>query len=96
LVTVLQKAAPRAFRGQAIALVIMVTTLLGMIVGPSIVAILTEHVFEDQKAVGKSIAVLAVISCSLAILCLTLTFRAAGRAIAETVATESEPRHAAG
>jgi MFS family permease len=96
LVTVLQKAAPRAFRGQAIALVIMVTTLLGMIVGPSSVAILTEHVFEDQKAVGKSIAVLAVISCSLAILCLTLTFRAAGRAIAETVATESEPRHAAG
>lgn len=90
VVAALQKGAPRAFRGQAIALVIMVITLLGMIVGPSSVAILTEHVFKDPKAVGHSIAVVAVASCSFAILCLTLTYRAAGRTIAETIAAETD------
>ncbi|WP_293370397.1 MFS transporter [Nevskia sp.] len=65
----LQELFPSNMRGQASALYIFVVNLIGLGLGPTVVALLTEHVFEDPKAVGKSLAIVAVVGLTGAALC---------------------------
>jgi MFS family permease len=52
----LQLVTPVEFRGRTTALFTMVFNILGMILGPLIVALLTEHVFHDPAKIGLSMA----------------------------------------
>ena len=79
LVVALQKNAPDAFRGQAIALGTSIATLLGLMVGPTAIALFTEDVYGDPVAVGKSVATAAALFGGLAIIGLTLSYRTARR-----------------
>jgi MFS family permease len=89
LVASLQIGTPRAYRGRAIGLSLMLVTPLGLIVGPSGMALVTEHVFGDPKMVGHSVATVSVICCAIAIASFTLSYRAAKRTIAETQELEA-------
>ncbi|MFO6448719.1 MFS transporter [Erythrobacter sp. NE805] len=54
-----QAATPVALRGRVAAIVLMVTSLAGMVAGPVGVGALTSFVFGDDKAVGLGLAIVA-------------------------------------
>jgi MFS family permease len=78
----IQLIAPRRMRAQAIAFVTMIGTTISNIIGPSIVAGLTDYVFRDPLKVGWSIAATYVVCASVTILALIVTYRASLRALA--------------
>lgn len=78
---------PNQFRGQAIALYLFATNLIGLGVGPTIVAVITVYGFGDPGALRYSLAVFCVAISSLAILTL-LWGIAAYRARAQAMLAE--------
>ncbi|RVT94909.1 MFS transporter [Sphingomonas crocodyli] len=76
-----QAGTPRAYRGRMIAILNLSATLVGMIVGPSSVALLTDKVFMDPAKVGWSVAIVCGVAAPLAILIYLAGFRAAARAM---------------
>jgi MFS family permease len=57
----LQVITPNQMRGQISAIYVLVVGLIGLLLGPSSVAVLTDYVFEDRLAVGMSISVVAAV-----------------------------------
>jgi|HigsolmetaAR201D_1030396.scaffolds.fasta_scaffold05716_3 MFS family permease len=55
----LQQLVPNRMRGQASAVYLLVTNLIGLGFGPTVVALLTEHVFRDPAALPWSLAISA-------------------------------------
>jgi MFS family permease len=53
----IQEIMPNAMRGQASALYLFVVNLIGLGLGPTAVALLTDYVFRDDQAVGQSLVV---------------------------------------
>lgn len=68
----IQQMMPNTMRAQATALYLFVINLVGIGLGPPIVAALTERVFRDPRAVHLSLLVVGVVSFVLAILLLYL------------------------
>jgi MFS family permease len=58
---VIQLMTPNQMRGQAVALYFLVANLLGMGLGPTAIAALTDYVFKDDAALNKSLALGAAI-----------------------------------
>lgn len=63
----IQVVTPQALRGRISAIYVLVTGLIGMTVGPSLVGWLTESVFADSMKIGWSLMVLVVVMLSLVI-----------------------------
>lgn len=61
-----QEIMPNRMRGVASALLILAQNLLGLTLGPTGVALLTDYVFQDDQALGWSLLLIAVLSLSLA------------------------------
>jgi len=61
----LQLMTPNRMRGQAIAVYQLFANLIGLGLGPTIVAATTDYVFGYDAAIGKSIALSAAILCPL-------------------------------
>lgn len=61
---------PNQFRGQAIALYLFATTLIGMGCGPTVVALVTDYGFGDPGALRYSLAIFSVAVGALAIITL--------------------------
>lgn len=80
MVVALQKAVPASHRGQAIALATMVATLVGLLVGPTAIALFTEQVYGDPAAVGRATASVGVICGIVAFASLSVSYRAGSRA----------------
>lgn len=55
-IAVLQGAIPNQFRGTGMSLFTFCNTLLGLGAGPTLVALVTDHVYGDPNAVGLAIA----------------------------------------
>jgi MFS family permease len=68
----LQLVAPSRMRGAVGALYSFVAQLIGFGAGPTLIALLTDHVFHDPKMVGYSIAIVCTIASVLAA-CLLFT-----------------------
>jgi len=64
---VIQLMTPNQMRGQAVALYFLGANLLGLGLGPTVVAMMTDFVFQDDAAIGKSLALTAAILGPLAI-----------------------------
>lgn len=79
MVVALQKAAPEKFRGQAIALGTMTATLIGLLAGPTAIALFTENVYGDSAMVGVSVATVGVICGVIAFVSLAVSYRASLR-----------------
>ncbi len=63
-----QEVVPARMRGQAVTLVLLVTTLLGWAVGPTAVALVTDYVFHDDNALKYSLVLTTVPTAALALL----------------------------
>lgn len=57
---------PNEMRGQVSALFILTVSLVGLGIGPTLIASLTDFVFMDEGALGKSLAVVSLIASLLA------------------------------
>jgi len=57
---------PNAMRGQATALCILVVTLIGLGIGPTAIALVTDHLFGYDAAVRYSLVIVPVLACLLA------------------------------
>lgn len=64
---VTQDVVPNRMRGQAVTMILLVTTLLGWAVGPTAVALFTDYVFHDDNALPYSIICTTVPVALLAI-----------------------------
>lgn len=64
----IQEIMPNRMRGIASALLILSQNLLGMTLGPTGVALLTDYVFKDEMALGWSLLIVGVTSLSIAAL----------------------------
>ncbi len=67
---VIQLMTPNEMRGQAVALYFLGTNLLGLGLGPTVVAMITDYIFKNDAAIGQSLALTAAVLCPLAILVL--------------------------
>lgn len=83
IIILLQDLAPANMRGFAIAVNHIIGGLLGASAGPLLAALATEHIFQDDKLVGSSLALVVLPSLMLAaamiIACRRLMIRAATR-----------------
>ena len=68
----LQEIVPSEMRAQSSAVYLFVINMIGLGLGPTAVALMTDYVFRDDLAVGKSLLVISVVSLSSAALLLKL------------------------
>ena len=66
----LQLMTPNRMRGQVMALYMLASNLIGLGLGPTVIAVTTDYVFGYDAAIGKSIAVCAALLCPLGALIL--------------------------
>lgn len=76
-----QAGTPRAYRGRMIAIMNLSATLVGMILGPSSVALLTDKLFMDTTKVGWSVAIVCGVTAPIVVLIYAIGFRAAAQAM---------------
>ncbi|MEQ8264902.1 MFS transporter [Pseudohaliea sp.] len=57
----LQNATPNQMRGVLVGTYVVTTNVVGMALGPSLVAVATDYLFVDPTAVGKSLALVGVV-----------------------------------
>ena len=65
---VLQLMTPNQLRSQVTAIYFLCANLIGLGLGPTVVAVATDYVFQDDAAIGKSLALTASIICPLAMM----------------------------
>lgn len=69
----LQVAVPNKMRGQIYAVYLLVISILGYAVGPVVVALVTDLVFQDEMKVGLSMALVVAIAGPLSVFCFNLS-----------------------
>jgi len=72
---IVQQMTPENLRSTSTAFLLMLQNLIGMSLGPALVALLTQYVFKNNLAVGLSISVTGVVFCTLALVSFTRTKR---------------------
>ncbi|WP_418320883.1 spinster family MFS transporter [Piscinibacter sakaiensis] len=77
----IQLVTPNEMRGQVSALGLMLTTVLGSVLGPSLVALCSDHLFADEKSIGLSLSLV----CGAMGLCATIALALALRPLREAV-----------
>lgn len=71
---------PAELRGQIVALYLMVSNLFGLTLGPLLVALATDRLFQSDEAVGQSLALLPLLTTPLALAGLALCWKSYQRA----------------
>lgn len=80
---VIQLMTPNQMRGQAVALYFLGANLLGLGLGPTVVAATTDYIFQNDAAVGQSIALVSAVLVPLSVLIIYLCSSARRAAILE-------------
>ena len=88
-IAALQMVTPPELRGRVSALFMMIASLIGLGLGPVVVAMLTDYVFVSKNGVGKSLAATTAIFGPLAIAAFAAGRHRVGNAIVEEVNAES-------
>jgi MFS family permease len=60
-IQVVQEAVPNRLRGQASAIYYLVISVIGLTLGPLIVGLLTDYVYEDPRAIGSALAIVSIV-----------------------------------
>jgi MFS family permease len=63
----LQLITPNELRGQITAVYLLLTSLIGLGMGPTAVALLTDYYFEDPRSIGASLAITVSVSLFIGI-----------------------------
>ncbi|MFK7915510.1 MAG: MFS transporter, partial [Pseudomonadales bacterium] len=85
----LQLMTPNRMRGQVMALYLLVANLIGLGLGPTVIAATTDYVFANDAAIGQSIALCAALLCPLAALILARGLPAIRREVEAQDAAET-------
>jgi MFS family permease len=72
---ILQAITPNEMRGQVIAVYLFVVNLIGLAIGPSAVAAMTDFYFKDDLAVGSSLVIVTIMSSIVGVVILGLGIR---------------------
>ena len=72
---------PNEMRGQVYALYLLTISVLGYAVGPVVVALITDHIFQNDAMVGRSMSAVAVFAGPLAVLFWAHSRRQFGRSM---------------
>jgi len=80
----LQSVTPNRMRGQATALFLFVFNIIGFGCGPTVIALITDHVFHDDARVGSALALATAILGPLSAWALLRGLKPYGRLIAAT------------
>ena len=72
----IQELVPNAMRGQAIAVYLLIVNLIGLGLGPTAIALVTDRVFHFDAAVRYSLAIVPGIAMLAAAACFALALRA--------------------
>jgi hypothetical protein len=75
-IAAIQSLVPAEYRGVGMALVAFCNTLLGLGFGPTLVALVTEHVFGNPAAVGYAITAVVLPAGLIAVLLFVIAARA--------------------
>jgi MFS family permease len=78
-----QLATPNELRGQVTALYLFLTSAIGLSIGPTAVALITDQYYGDPLAVGKSLSITLCSSIVIGVLLFLVGRRAYARRIAE-------------
>lgn len=81
--TSFQLATPNELRGQVTALYLFLTSVIGLGIGPTAVALITDQYYEDPLAVGKSLSIILCSSIAIGIVLFLTGRRAYARRIVE-------------
>ena len=84
---------PNQMRGQVSALYVFIVNLIGLGLGPSIIAAFTDFLFGSDLAVGKSLALTAAILGPLGALILYSGMRAYRNCLNDSLEWEVDPSH---
>lgn len=79
----LQLMTPNRMRGQVTALYMLATNLIGLGLGPTIIALTTDYVFGYDAAIGKSISLCSIIVCPIGAVILWRSMPAIRKQLAE-------------
>jgi MFS family permease len=71
---------PNQFRGQVTACYLFAVTMIGMTLGSTLIALCTDYLFQNEAAVGKSLALVASSAAALSFISLTVSQKIQGRA----------------
>lgn len=82
----MQEMSPRAMRGQAAALLVFLLNFVGLGLGPPVVGLVTDVIFQDPAKVGLSLLVVTIVGRSLAALSVGMGLRAHRLAVTEVTA----------
>ena len=77
----IQRMMPNTMRAQATAIYLFAINLIGMGLGPTVAAVLTERVFHDKNAVHFSLLIVGVVTYSCAILLLGISLKCYRRSL---------------
>lgn len=72
---ILQQMVPNQMRGTAISISLLVINLLGLGLGPTLIALLNDQVFRDPGAIHWSILIVSVAMVTLSLTCLLIAYR---------------------
>ena len=70
LIATVQLVAPRHLRGQTIAMLLAILSIVGLGLGPLVTGFLTDKVFRDETRLGTSLAIVIGISLPVAFICI--------------------------
>jgi len=79
----LQLMTPNRMRGQVTALFLLAANLIGLGLGPTVIAMVTDYIFMDEAAIGKSIALCTLLLCPTGALILWRSMPAIQKQLAE-------------
>ena len=71
--TVTQMVTSARIRGQVSAFYLLIVNLVGIGGGPTVIALITDRVFQNELALGHSIAIVAVLTCGVGAVLLWLS-----------------------
>jgi MFS family permease len=77
----IQELVPNAMRGQAIALYLLIVNLIGLGIGPTAIALVTDHVFGYDTAVRYSLMIVPTAASVLAGILFLIALRTYGRSL---------------
>jgi MFS family permease len=87
----LQMIAPNRLRGRLVALYFLVANLVGLGLGPTAIALVTDRVFHDDAALRYGLAIVTAVALPLSALILTLGLKPFARAVAAAEARAQTP-----
>lgn len=81
---ILQAVTPNQLRGQVTSIYLLLINLIGLGLGPFLVAFFTDFVFHDEKQVGLSLGLVSAIAALLSVICLISAIGPYRRLVAAT------------